>query len=120
MKVRPGLGESHPSEMVAAEHVRLFNEAVSSGWWEPFIDTFATDAELEFIGVPAGPFVGRPAIAQAYRANPPDDTIAIDGAARREGDAIAVPYRWNRTNEKGTMRLTHKHGLITKLVVTFG
>ena len=107
-------------EMDAAEHVRIFNEAVSSGRWETFVDRFAENAELEFVGVPAGPFIGRQAIAQAYRENPPDDAIAIDGVPRREGDTIVVPYRWNRTKEKGTMRLTWKGGLITKLVVMFG
>lgn len=106
--------------MDAVEHVRLFNDAVTSGRWEPFTDRFAVDAELVFVGVPAGPFIGRQAIAQAYRESPPDDTIAINGAPRRDGDAIVVPYRWNRTNETGTMRLTSKGGLITKLVVTFG
>jgi hypothetical protein len=106
--------------MDATEHVRVFNEAVSSGRWEPFIDGFADDAVLEFVGVSAGPFIGRQAIAQAYRDNPPDDTIAIDGDPRRQGDTIVVPFRWNRTNEKGTMRLTYKGGLISKLVVTFG
>jgi steroid Delta-isomerase len=107
-------------KMDVAEHVRVFNEAASSGRWEPFIDRFAEDAELEFVGVPAGPFIGKQAIAQAYRENPPDDVIAIDGAPRRAGDTIVVPYRWNRTSEKGTMRMTWKAGLITKLVVTFG
>ena len=106
--------------MEAAEHVRVFNEAVSSSRWDPFIDTFAEDAELEFIGISAGPFIGRQAIARAYHDNPPDDTIAIDGEPMRDGDTIVVPFRWNRTNEKGTMRLTYTGGLIRKLVVTFG
>src|SRR5919198_795197 len=106
--------------MDAAEHVRVFNEAVSSGRWEPFIDGFAENAELEFVGVSAGPFIGRQAIAEAYQDNPPDDTIAIDAGPRRDGDTIVVPFRWNRTNEKGTMRLTCKGGLISKLVVIFG
>ena len=106
--------------MDATAHVRLFNEAASSGRWEPFIDRFAEDVELEFVDVSAGPFISRQDIAQVYRQNPPDDTLAIDGAPRREGDTIVVPCRWNRTNEKGTMRLTYNGGLITKLVVTFG
>ena len=106
--------------MDAAEHVRVFNDAVTSGRWQPFIDTFAEDAELEFVGVSAGPFIGRKAIARAYRENPPDDTIAIDGHPGRDCDTIVVPYRWNRTNEKGTIRLTYEGGLIRKLVITFG
>ena len=106
--------------MDAAEHVRVFNEAVSFGRWEPFIDGFAEDAELEFVGVAAGPFIGKQAIARAYNENPPDDTIAIDGDPSCEGDTIVVPFRWNRTNEKGTMRLTYKGGVIRKLIVAFG
>ena len=41
------------------------------------LEQFAEDAELAFEGVPVGPFRGKPAIAQAYVDQPPDDEIVI-------------------------------------------
>ena len=41
------------------------------------LDQFADDAELAFEGVAVGPFLGKPAIAQAYVDRPPDDEIVI-------------------------------------------
>jgi hypothetical protein len=92
---------------------------VTTRRWDRFINRFADNAELEFVGVPAGPFIGKPAIAEAYRTNPPDDTIAIDGTPTRSGNTLIVPFRWSRTNAQGTMRLTFADGLLTKLVVSF-
>lgn len=52
-------------------HVALFNAAVRNNDWSAFVATFAADAILGFVGVPAGPFRGRDAIAQAYATNHP-------------------------------------------------
>lgn len=52
-------------------HVALFNAAVRSGDWSAFVATFAPDATMGFVGVPAGPFRGRDAIAQATRHSHP-------------------------------------------------
>lgn len=64
------------------------------------------DAELAFVGPPVGPFHGRAAIAAAYAAQPPDDTVSIAGPVAVEGDEVVVPYRGDATGATGTMRLT--------------
>jgi steroid Delta-isomerase len=101
------------------EHVKAFNAAVLNGDWDAFALRFAEDAVLEFVGPPVGPFVGRAAIAAAYRSSPPDDTIELMGPVREAGDEVIAPYRWDRTHQLGTMRFTESSGLISRLVVTF-
>jgi steroid Delta-isomerase len=38
------------------EHVASFNLGVRTGDWAPMLARFSDDAEMEFVGVPAGPF----------------------------------------------------------------
>ena len=103
------------------EHVRRFNEGVRSGDFGPMVAAFADDAELHFEGVPAGPFVGRDAIAAAYAEQPPDDEVEILGAEERHGTIVAR-YAWVAAEgrQAGEMLLTPRDGEIAKLVVTFG
>jgi GNAT superfamily N-acetyltransferase len=104
----------------AGAHVRAFNEAVGSGTWAAFAGRFAEDARMEFVGVPAGPFVGRASIAAAYDASPPDDTIERYGPVVEDGGETVVPYRWVRGGGTGSMRLGFDaDGLVRGLVVTF-
>jgi ketosteroid isomerase-like protein len=104
----------------AEAHVAAFDTAVRSGDWTTFSERFADDAVLAFVGPPVGPFEGRDAIAAAYAAQPPDDTISIVGAVTVEGDETVVPYRWDATGATGTMRLTEApDGLLARLTVTF-
>jgi steroid Delta-isomerase len=81
------------------------------------LEHFADDAQMEFVGVPVGPFLGRDAIEEAYRAQPPDDELVVlddrgDGTAR---------YAWAKRPDRaaGDLRLTVADGRITRLVVTF-
>ena len=67
-------------ETLLVAHVERFNEAVRSGDYAPMLEAFAPDAEMVFEGVPAGPFVGREAIAAAYAAQPPTDEVLLLGA----------------------------------------
>ncbi|GAA1671429.1 hypothetical protein GCM10009745_12660 [Kribbella yunnanensis] len=59
------------------DHVTAFNQAVTTGDWDTFADRFAETARMTFVGVPAGPFEGRTAIAAAYNANPPAETMTL-------------------------------------------
>ena len=70
------------SEELLRSHVERFNEGVRSGDFCAMLEQFAEDAELAFEGVPVGPFRGKPAIAQAYAEQPPDDEIVILRHAR--------------------------------------
>jgi steroid Delta-isomerase len=101
-------------------HVARFNAGVQSGDWQAMLAAFAPDAELVFEGVPAGPFVGRDAIAAAYVAQPPDDQVVLLGAPSIDGDTVASDYAWAREGTRaGRMLLTAHDGAIQRLVVTF-
>jgi steroid Delta-isomerase len=101
------------------DHIREFNAAVLSHDWSAFVDRFADDAVVEFVGVPAGPYVGRDAIAAAYQQNPPDDTIERAGAPRVQAEELVVPYRWVTSGATGTMRFSERGQKIGRLVITF-
>ena len=83
-----------------ADHVAAFNTAVTTGDWDTFAQRFAEDATMTFVGVPAGPFHGRTAIARAYRENPPTETMSL-----LSGGEDTVKFRW-AGGGTGTMELT--------------
>jgi len=102
------------------EQVERFNAGVRSGDFASMLELFADDAVLEFRGVPVGPFRGREAIAEAYRAQPPDDEIEV--LEIEEDDAeIRGRYAWLRDEGRaaGDLFVTRDGDLITKLVVAF-
>jgi steroid Delta-isomerase len=102
------------------DHVARFNAGVRSGDFSQMLENFADGAEMRFEGVPVGPFVGRAAIADAYRAQPPDDELDVLDV-RRDGDTVIAGYAWRREPNKraGELRLTVEGGRIARLVVTF-
>jgi RimJ/RimL family protein N-acetyltransferase len=107
-------------DVLLAAHVDSFNVGVRSGDWAPMLELFADDAELEFRGIPVGPFVGKDAIAAAYREQPPDDELRV--LEEREHDGrIEARYAWLAEPDvpAGELLLTADGGLIQKLVVTF-
>jgi steroid delta-isomerase len=100
------------------DHANGFNAAVRSGDFGPFLETFADDAVMRFIGVPAGPYVGRAEIARAYAEQPPTDTLTVEEVAT-EGDVDVVPFRWDRGGV-GTLTVRWAAGLVADLTVAFG
>ncbi len=95
------------------EHVSRFNAGVRSGDWNAMLELFADDAELEFVGIPVGPFAGREAITAAYAAQPPDDEIVLlDGGPR---------YAWSRRPERpaGEIQLVERDGRIERLRILY-
>jgi steroid Delta-isomerase len=98
---------------VLEEHVERFNRGVRTGDFGEMVSSFADDAELVFEGIPAGPFVGREAIADAYRAQPPDDEIVL-----LDGDGT---YAWASEPDvpAGQMFLSERDGEIVKLVIRY-
>jgi steroid Delta-isomerase len=105
---------------ILEDHVGRFNAGVRGGDFAPMLENFAHDATMAFEGVPVGPFVGRDAIAQAYREQPPDDELDVVDS-RHDGDMLVAGYAWRRTPDKraGELRLTFGANRITRLVVTF-
>jgi hypothetical protein len=103
-------------------HVAIFNACVRSGDFEPLVALFADDATLEFEGVPAGPFHGRDAIATAYSAQPPTDTMQVLAVRVEDDGTVVEPFSWSAAGgaRSGEMRLVVADGLIRRLVVAFG
>jgi ketosteroid isomerase-like protein len=105
----------------AARHVETFNAAVQSGDFAPLVELFADDASLEFVGVPAGPFVGRAAIAAAYSAQPPTDTFTVLSVQVEDDGTVVEPFSWSADAgvRSGEMRLVVAGDRIRRLVISF-
>lgn len=100
--------------------IERFNAGVRTGDWEPVLEQFEDAAELEFRGVPVGPFVGKDAIRAAYREQPPDDELRVL-KSRERGDVVEARYAWLAELDvpAGELLLTCADGLVRRLVVTF-
>src|SRR5512133_1400665 len=99
--VRPAQARTPPSgrrpslnDEILQSHIERFNEGVRSGDFSRMLEQFTEDAELAFEGVPVGPFRGKPAIAQAYADQPPDDEIVILRTRESGDDLIVADYAW--------------------------
>ena len=105
-----------------AHHVETFNTAVATGDFGPLVELFADDATLEFAGVPVGPFIGREAIAEAYGAQPPTDTMTILDTRVEPDGTVVEAFSWAADcgSRSGEMRLTVDGEQIQRLVVVFG
>ena len=105
-----------------AHHVETFNTAVATGDFGPLVGLFAEDASLEFAGVPVGPFEGRQAIAEAYAAQPPTDTMTILDTRVEPDGTVVESFSWSADSgaRSGEMRLAVDGGRIRRLVVVFG
>jgi steroid Delta-isomerase len=99
------------------EYVERFNAGVRSGEWAPMVELLAPDAELEFEGIPIGPFVGRDVIGETYRAQPPDDEIVL---LDRLGESSSV-YAWAGAPARpaGELHLTERNGAIVRIRVLY-
>ena len=96
--------------------VAAFNEGVRTGDWASLVELFTDDAELEFVGIPVGPFRGRAAIAYAYRTQPPDDEIVV---LEDRGDSAV--YAWSRDPERraGELHIEERDGAIARLRILY-
>ena len=99
-------------------HIDLFNAAVRGGDWTDFVATFADDAVMMFVNVPAGPYVGREAIVEAYRTQPPDDTMTISSIRADAPDTASAQFRWD-AGGTGTMTVRWFEGQVAELTVVF-
>ena len=109
-----------PLSELLHEHVESFNTGVRTGDWSSMLAGFEDAAEMEFRGVPVGPFNGKDEIAGAYREQPPDDELRVLEEHERDG-RIEARYAWLAEPDvaAGEMLLTPEGGRIRKLVVTF-
>ncbi|NUT34441.1 MAG: SnoaL-like domain-containing protein [Hamadaea sp.] len=100
-------------------HAALFNASVRRGDWAEFTATFTDDAVMRFVNVPAGPYEGRAAIAEAYAQRPPDDTMTLTAVEEIAPDTAEVAFAWDRGG-RGSMRVVWREGLVADLTITFG
>jgi steroid delta-isomerase len=99
------------------EQCRLFNEGVRTGDWSGYLDRFGDNATLRIDGDPGSPYVGREAIASAYAAAPPDDTLDVT-SVESAGDEDVARVAWS-TGGAGTLRLRWSAGRIAELTAEF-
>ena len=99
------------------DYVERFNEGVRTGDFAGIVELYAADGELVFEGVPVGPFCGRQAIAEAYRAQPPDDELRVTSVEERP-DCLVARFGWLRGGS-GTMRIELDGEAIGRLTVSF-
>jgi hypothetical protein len=102
----------------ATRHVERFNEAVRAGDFTDLVDCFAPNAVMRFIGVPAGPYIGRAAIDQAYADSPPDDTMSIVDVYEVGPCTVQVTFAWTRGGA-GSMTMSYDKGAVIDLTVAF-
>jgi steroid Delta-isomerase len=99
------------------DYVERFNMGVRSGDWEAMLELLAPGAELEFVGIPVGPFVGRDAIGVAYRDQPPDDELVL----LEELEAGKATYAWaaDPARPAGELHLDERDGAIVRIRVLY-
>jgi hypothetical protein len=99
------------------DYVERFNAALRSGDWEPMLELLTPDAELEFVGIPVGPFAGREAIGEAYRAQPPDDELVLLDRI----DELSAVYAWAKepTRPAGELHIEAPDGAIVRIRVLY-
>jgi hypothetical protein len=101
-----------------ARHISAFNDSVRSGDWADFATRFTPEATMRFVGVPAGPFTGREAIAAVYAAQPPSDTLTVTRTASA-GDVDELGFAWDTGGGTGTMTVRWSGALISELTISF-
>jgi hypothetical protein len=93
---------SGPERVMA--YIDRYNDAVRSGSWDQYLDGLADSVRMEFVGEQTGPYDGRYAIGDAYKANPSNDTISVIDLST-EGSIDIVRFSWDRGGS-GLMRIT--------------
>ena len=96
--------------------VDAFNEGVRTGDWASLVELFTDDAELEFVGIPVGPFRGRAAIADAYRTQPPDDEIVV---LEDRGDSAVYAWSCDPERRAGELHIEERDGAIARLRILY-
>jgi steroid delta-isomerase len=99
-------------------HVELFNEAVRTGDYGPFLETFSERAVMRFDNVPMGPFHGLSAIAEAYATEPPTDTMALTAMEEIGGDGVRALFEWD-AGGTGQLFLRWDDEKVVELAITF-
>jgi steroid delta-isomerase len=98
-------------------HVENFNNGVRTGDWSPMLASMTDDVEVEFVGIPVGPFSGRDAVGEAYGTQPPSDELRV---LEDRGDGTAV-YAWLHDPDRpaGEVQIEERGGQISRLRILY-
>src|SRR5688572_17465018 len=100
-------------EQIVRDYMERHNAGARSGEYDPLGQLFAPEAELHFQGINLGPFRGRAAIVEIFRARGPNDELELTDVQTTPGEATAE-FRWKRAGGRaGTAHLRHDDELIT-------
>ena len=90
---------------------------MESGDFDRFVERFAPDAEMSFVGVDVEPMRGRDQIRAGYEQMPPDDTMSVESVVSA-GSRDAARFAWSRGGT-GIMHLRWEGDLLRSLTVSF-
>jgi steroid Delta-isomerase len=99
-------------------HVELFNDAVRTGDYDPYLATFADGAVMRFDDLPFGPFHGKAEIAEAYATRAPSDTMALIDMQEVGSDGVNAAFEWD-AGGTGQMYLRWNGGKLVELAIVF-
>jgi hypothetical protein len=99
-------------------HVELFNEAIRTGDYGPYLATFAGSAVMRFEDEPGGPFHGLAKITEAYATSPPSDTIALIDMQEIGVDGVRATFEWD-AGGTGELFLRWVQDQLVELAITF-
>lgn len=104
-----------------AQLASLYNAGVRTRDFRGFLTMLTDDAVLDFEGVSErGPFTGKPAIAQHFQDDPPDDGIRIT-RWKYEGGEIVAEFSWTDIPEgAGCLFVEPRDGRAARLTMALG
>ncbi len=104
-----------------SELVSLYNAGVRTRNFSGLLALLADDAVFTFEGTSdRGPLVGKPAIAQHFQDDPPDDAVRIV-RWKRQGNEIAAQFGWLDIPEGGgCLYVEPRNGRVLRLTIAFG
>jgi hypothetical protein len=102
--------------------VALFNTSVRSRDFSEYVEMFQDDAVVDYEGVPErGPLEGKPAIAQRFADEPPDDEVRVT-RWKYDGGRILAQFVWKDIPEArgGALVIVPRGDKIAHLTIAFG
>jgi steroid Delta-isomerase len=111
----------HRVEDLLERYVAAVNRGVREGNWADMLALLREDAEMEFVGIPVGPFHGREAIETAYRNQPPDDELILLDRLHEQRGALVATYAWAQEPARpaGELHLWEADGEVTSVRVLY-